>query len=109
MSKLKDVLDKYSVPPPHFGPAGGTQTSPALNLADLRTDLQRVSQGNTVYFNLCFIAVAILFLAECALILVFLNDLGKLSAIFAAAGVGIFGLVRQMTSLWREKAKSDVV
>ena len=101
---VKQVLRSY-VGGVHMGEAAG----PAAPRSDLTHELTEVSRANRVYFQLCFGALLLLFTASCALVVQFMNDPGRLGALFAVTGVSIVGLVAQMVSLWKQKVTADVI
>jgi hypothetical protein len=102
---VKAVLESY---------LGGVQLGepvgpPMTGARDLDAGLLAVSHANERYFQWCFTAVAILLAGNCALAIRFIDDPGRLGALFTVTGVSIAGLVAQMVSLWKQKVTADVV
>jgi hypothetical protein len=68
-----------------------------------------VSRTYHAYFQMCFGALLLLFTANCALVVRFMNDPGRLGTLFTVTGVAIVGLVAQMLWLRKQKVMADVV
>jgi hypothetical protein len=73
----------------------------------LREDLHQIIKSNTRYFNLCVLMVLLLFVGSVVLVLVNLNSPARVTAIFGVTGLSFAALIKQMVSLWREKAHSE--
>jgi hypothetical protein len=102
--KVKDVLASYV-----SGIQMGEQDPPRVSNVELTQGLSSVSQTNHVYFQLCFAALLLLFTGSCILVVTFLNDPGRLGALFTVTGVSIVGLIAQMVSLWKQKVTADII
>lgn len=102
--KVKDVLGSYV-----GGIQMGEQDAPRVSDVELTQGLATVSHTNQVYFQLCFAALLLLFTGSCVLVVTFLNDPGRLGALFAVTGVSIVGLIAQMVSLWKQKVTADII
>ena len=102
--KVKGVLASYV-----SGIRKGEQGPPRAADVELTQGLSTVSQTNQAYFQLCFAALLLLFTASCVLVVTFLNDPGRLGALFTVTGVTIVGLIAQMVSLWKQKVTADVI
>jgi len=77
--------------------------------AGLTEGLALVSDVNGLYFQLCFVALLLLFTGSCLLVIRFLNDPGRLGTLFTITGVSMVGLVAQMVSLWKQKVAADII
>jgi hypothetical protein len=96
----------------HFSDIGasssGTAAEQAKNAEELSRDLMKISSNDRIYFLICVIMVAILFLGSFFLVLFNLNHPETVKVIFAICGVSFTGLLKQMISLWKEKIHSDM-
>lgn len=101
---VKQVLKAYV-----SGVQMGEAVGPVAPRSDLANDLTEVSRTKRAYFQGCFGALLLLFIASCAFVVQFMHDPGRLGALFAITGVSIAGLVAQMVSLWKQKVTADVV
>ena len=102
--KVKEVLASYV-----SGIQMGEQDPPRVSDVELAQGLSSVSHTNHVYFQLCFAALLLLFTGSCVLVATFLNDPGRLGALFTVTGVSIVGLIAQMVSLWKQKVTADII
>jgi hypothetical protein len=102
--KVKEVLASYV-----SGIQMGEQDPPRVSDVELTQGLSSVSHTNRVYFQMCFAALLILFTGSCVLVVTFLNDPGRLGALFTITGVSIVGLIAQMVSLWKQKVTADII
>ena len=102
--KVKDVLKPY-VSRTH---AGGCNVVPVSD-AELTVGLSAVSRANHMYFQFCFAALLLLFSASCILVGTFLNDPGRLGALFTITGMSMVALIAQMLSLRKQKVTADVI
>jgi hypothetical protein len=73
----------------------------------LREDLRKIIKSDTRYFNICVLMVLLLFIGSVVLVLVNLNSPERITAIFGVTGISFAWLIKQMVSLWREKAHSE--
>jgi hypothetical protein len=73
----------------------------------LREDLRRIIKSDTKYFNICVLMVLLLFIGAVLLVLANLKSPEVITAIFGVTGVSFAALLKQMVSLWREKAHSE--
>ena len=73
----------------------------------LREDLKLIIKSDTKYFDLCVLMVLLLFIGSVVLVLVNLNSPARITAIFGVTGLSFAALIKQMVSLWREKAHSE--
>ncbi len=102
--KVKEVLKPYV-----SGIQMGEPDAPRESDVDLAQGLSAVSHTNQLYFQLCFATLLLLFTGSCVLVVNFLNDPGRLGALFTVTGVSIVGLVAQMVSLWKQKVTADII
>lgn len=102
--KVKEVLQSYV-----SGIVMGEQDPARVSDLELTQGLSIVSRTNQVYFQLCFAALLLLFTGSCVLVVTFLNDPGRLGALFTVTGVSIVGLIAQMVSLWKQKVTADII
>ena len=102
--RVKQVLRSYV-----GGVHMGEPPAPAWPRTELTSGLAEVSRTNQFYFQVCFLALLLLFTASCALVVKFMADPGRLGALFALTGVSIVALVTLMVSLWKQKVTADVV
>ncbi len=102
--RVKQVLKSYV-----GGVHMGEPPAPAWPRTELTTGLAEVSRANQFYFQVCFAVLLLVFTASCALVVKFMDDPGRLGALFTLTGVSIVLLVAQMVSLWKQKVTADVV
>jgi hypothetical protein len=102
--KVKEVLKPYV-----SGIEMGEHTAARASDAELTEGLSAVSHTNQLYFQVCFAALLLLFTGSCVLVVKFLNDPGRLGALFTVTGVSIVGLIAQMVSLWKQKVTADII
>jgi len=102
--KVKEVLKQYV-----SGIQMGEHDAARESDIDLTEGLSSVSHTNQLYFQLCFAALLLLFIGSCVLVVKFLNDPGRLGALFTITGVSIVGLIAQMVSLWKQKVTADII
>jgi hypothetical protein len=62
-----------------------------------------------MYFNVCFSAMALLFVGAVGVVLLFIESPQRIAAVFGAVGVSVTGLVAQMTRMWRQKVSADML
>ena len=87
----------------------GESTAPTWPRTELATSLAETSRANQFYFQVCFALLLLLFTVSCALVVKFMDDPGRLGALFTLTGVSIVALVAGMLALWKEKVTADVV
>jgi len=102
--RVRQVLKSY-VGGVHLG----EPPAPARPRTELTNGLAEVSRTNRWYFQVCFIALLLLFTVSCALVMRFMHDPSRLGTLFTLTGVSIVALVAQMVSLWKQKVTADVV
>ena len=102
--RVKDVLESYV-----SGIQMGERDRPRVSNVELTQRLSTVSHTNHVYFQLCFAALLLLFTGSCVLVVTFLNDPGRLGALFTVTGVSIVGLIAQMVALRKQKVTADLI
>jgi non-ribosomal peptide synthetase component E (peptide arylation enzyme) len=106
MPNVKDALRSYAAAPPMLGqrpPADASRTR------QLTRRLEAVSRVNGRYFAICFGAVLALFVLSAVVAVRFLDSPQTLTALFAALGITVTGLISQMASLWKQKVMSDTL
>jgi hypothetical protein len=86
----------------------GESTGPAVAGRELIAALGAVSRANQRYFQLCFSAMAILFVGSCVLVGRLLHDPSRLGVLFTVTGVSIAGLIATMLSLSKQKVIADI-
>jgi hypothetical protein len=104
MRNYRDALSRFMAT--DFGGGADERTEDAD--ATLRQDIHAVIQSDNKYFNLCVGVLVLLFLLAIALVLFNLSHPANVTAIFSATGLSFGFLLKQMTSLWREKSHAEV-
>ena len=115
-----ETFERSLVPAPHMGeveveapraaPAAPAASSPpAAQVQILRDDLQRIIRSNENYFRICVGLVVVLFVGVCVFVYTSVSDPKNITAVFAATGVSIMGVVSQMFRAWKEKVNSDLL
>ncbi|AUX41095.1 uncharacterized protein SOCE26_025000 [Sorangium cellulosum] len=104
MKRLRSVLALY-VEPIHLGDA---ERAP-LDVERLREQLRQVGRTSEAYFAVCVVMLMVLFVAALWAALRATEGTGFVKEAFAGLGVSMFGLIRAMLGLWREKVATDVL
>jgi hypothetical protein len=105
MSKLKAVLAKYAPAP--AAPFGGSKH--VLKKEQLRKDLLAVSDKNKSFFYIGVGMLVVLFVAALSLVWLWNDKPQLISAVFAASGVSITGIIATMFKHWKEKVRTDML
>jgi hypothetical protein len=108
MPTFADALRRFNNPqlqPPALGgrPHRGSERDV------LAADLLDVSRTNRIYFILCFAAVWVVFIGAAAIAVRYLDSPDRIRTIFSVLGISITALFGQMTSLWKQKVKADML
>jgi len=87
---------------------GGVKPAPAIDISDLRSEINQVGKNNTMYFRVCFALLVVLFVGCGAMVFNFLNEPSKAGAVFGVTGLSFLGIIAQMLKLWKQKVTSDL-
>ena len=101
--RVKKVLKSY------VNGHGSSSPPPSTPRTDLATGLSEVSRTSELRFQLCCGALLLLFTVSSVLVVRFMNDPGRLGALFAFSGISFVALVACMIWLWKQKVTADVV
>jgi hypothetical protein len=75
----------------------------------LTRELSTVSHASHQKFQVCFLALLLLFSGSCILVVGFIDDPRRLGAIFAATGISIVALIARMVWLRRQEVTADFI
>jgi len=106
MMRIEPMLWKFAEP--HFDAAVDGKSLEAGRDA-LRSDLASGIRSEQVSFWICTGMVIALFLGAFLLVILNLNQPKLIQVIFAVTGVSLTALIRQMITLWRERARMVLV
>jgi hypothetical protein len=99
MRALREAVRKYLA-----GQMGGTRTK-----HDLAVRLMELSKADAAYLKLCAGMLVALFAVSLVLTLLCRSNAAFLAAVSAFTGATVFGSIKAMSDLWREKVATDVL
>jgi hypothetical protein len=82
---------------------------PGKTKKGLAGELKTISRANEKYLFVCSGMLVALFVVSLVLILVCRNQPAYLTAVASFTGVSVFGGIKKMHNLWREKVATDIV
>ena len=101
--KVQDVLSQY-----RSSVSLGTEVvqTPANDLAN---DLGAISAQNKMYVNICVAFIVVVFVAAVIIAYIYRASPALITPLYGATGVSTLGGISQMTKLWKEKIKADMM
>ena len=119
MTSFNSVVKKYAEPKPVTAALGSDETTPegpnqrkpvtrrAIDKENLRKDLEGVKKDNRLYFLVCVIMIALLFVVSVGVILANLHRPDVIKVMLGAFGISTSGLIAAMIRLWRVKTNTE--
>jgi hypothetical protein len=106
MSAIKQAVNDFLAPAARAGggPADGT-----MDRAALLAELARVRRSREIWFWICAVALAVVFVLAVAYIVANRADPDVIKRMSTATGVTVIGAVAAMTKLLSDRTRSDLV
>lgn len=110
MNKLREVLVRYA--PRATGGADVRETGSSLTGIDmpaLQADLRDLVQKSDRVMWISVICMIILFVIYCIFLILWRNDLTKVSIMLGVTGISFTGMFTLMTNTWKQKIASSTL